>query len=154
MTVSASVRRMTAVAAVAAAAVGAVTLPAAAADHSSPRAHHGTVYISGVQARSGHDDHSNRLLNKEWVAVSNSSRQAVNLDGWTLSDKSGHTYAFHHYRLGARSTVRVHTGVGRNTGKDLYQDRRSSVWDGADTATLRNDHRRVVDTASWGRRHG
>lgn len=142
---------MTAVAAVAAAAVGAVALPAAAADHPAPRAHHGTVYISAVQARSGRD-HSNRALDKEWVAITNSSRREVNLDRWTLSDKEGHTYTFHHYRLAGRSSVRVHTGIGHDTRTDLYQDRRKSVWDKVDTASLRDDHGRLVDDASWGRR--
>ncbi|MFG2606629.1 lamin tail domain-containing protein [Streptomyces sp. NPDC048514] len=137
----------------AAAVVGTVALPAVAADH-SPRAHRSTVHISGVAAHSGRGDHSNRALNKEWVAVTNDSRRAVSLDGWTLSDKDGHTYTFHHYRLDGRSTVRVHTGMGRDTGEDLYQDRRKSVWDHNDRATLRNDHGRFVDDASWGRRHG
>ncbi|MFF1263554.1 lamin tail domain-containing protein, partial [Streptomyces sp. NPDC058321] len=35
-----------------------------------------------------------------------------------------------------------------------YQDRRAYVWDNrSDTATLRNDHDRFVDDASWGRHH-
>ncbi|MEU6771769.1 lamin tail domain-containing protein [Streptomyces sp. NPDC046759] len=142
---------MTAVAAVAAAAVGAVALPAAAADHPAPRPHHNTVYISDVQARSGWE-HSNWALNKEWVDITNRSRRDVNLDGWTLSDRDGHTYTFHHYRLAGRSSVRVHTGYGRDSRTDLFQDRHRSVWDSADTATLRNDHGWLVDDASWGRR--
>ncbi|MEV6834619.1 lamin tail domain-containing protein [Streptomyces sp. NPDC051133] len=169
---------MTAVAAVAAAAVGAVALPAVAADHHpAPRSHHyDSVRISEVQTRSDWDrsdrdrsdrdrsdrdrsdrghwgrDHSDRALDREWVALTNNSREAVNLDGWTLSDRDGHTYTFHHYRLAGRSSVRVHTGFGRDTRTDLFQDRRKSVWDRVDTASLRNDHGRLVDTASWGRR--
>ncbi|MFI9809569.1 lamin tail domain-containing protein [Streptomyces sp. NPDC052301] len=142
---------MTAIAAVAAAAVGAVALPAAAADHPAPRAHHSWVHITGVQTRSDRD-RSDRALDREWVALTNDSREAVNLDGWTLSDRDGHTYTFDHYRLAGRSSVRVHTGFGRDSRTDLYQDRRKSVWDRFDTATLRNDHGRLVDTASWGRR--
>ncbi len=154
VTVSASVRRMTAVAAVAAAAVGAVALPASAADHHPGRPHHSEVYISGVQYDApGRDARFNRNLNKEWVDISNSSRRAVNLDGWTLADEDGHTYTFHHYRLAGRSTVRVHTGFGRDSRTDVFQDRRKSVWDRSDTATLRNDHGRFVDDASWGRHH-
>ncbi|MGW4562096.1 lamin tail domain-containing protein [Streptomyces sp. NPDC004561] len=145
---------MTAVAAVAAAAVGAVALPAAAADHPSHHwGHHDNVYISGVRASSERDEHSNRALVREWVDITNSSRRTVNLDGWTLSDRDGHTYTFHHYRLFGRSTVRVHTGFGYDTRTDLFQDRRHSVWDYNDTATLRNDDGRFVDDASWGRRH-
>ncbi|MGW8367020.1 lamin tail domain-containing protein, partial [Streptomyces wedmorensis] len=58
------------------------------------------------------------------------------------------------YRLAGGSTVRIHTGEGRDTRTDLYQDRRNYVWDNrSDTATLRDDHGRTVDTESWGGRH-
>ncbi|KOV60655.1 hypothetical protein ADK64_31050 [Streptomyces sp. MMG1121] len=135
--------------------VGTAALPAAAAGQHPGRLHHAVVYISGVR----HDgqsraDHSNRTLNMQWVAVTNSSRQAVNLDRWTLSDKDGHTYTFRHVRLAGRATVRVHSGVGRNTKTDLYQDRRTRAWDNnADNATLRDARGRVIDTAAWGAGH-
>ena len=152
VTVSATARRLTAVAAVAAAAVGAVALPASAADHHPGRPHRVDVYISDVQYHApGRDHHSNRSLNREWVDITNNSRRAVNLDGWTLADRDGHTYTFRHYRLDGRSTVRVHTGEGRDSRSDLFQDRHRSVWDRSDTATLRNDRGRFVDDESWGR---
>ncbi|GGP32416.1 hypothetical protein GCM10018980_68450 [Streptomyces capoamus] len=152
MSVSSPVRRLAAVAGVAAAVVGAVALPASAADHHHGRHHHPVVYISDVQYDSpGRDDRSNRSLNAEWVELTNDSRRSVNLDGWTLSDEDGHTYTFHHYRLNGGATVRVHTGVGRDTWSDLYQDRRAYVWDNdSDTATLRNHRDRFVDEVSWG----
>ncbi|MET7286207.1 lamin tail domain-containing protein [Streptomyces sp. NPDC005573] len=152
MTVSTTARRLTAAALTAAAITAAVAVPASAADHG--RSHRDTVRISEVQHDSGfRGPHSNRALNSEWVEITNSQRRSVNLDGWTLSDRAGHTYTFHHYRLDGRSTVRVHTGIGRDTRHDLFQDRRNSVWDQRDTATLRDDHRHVVDVASWGNGH-
>ncbi|MFG2691700.1 lamin tail domain-containing protein [Streptomyces sp. NPDC048405] len=95
-------------------------------------------------------------LNKEWVEITNNTRRAVNLDGWTPRDEDGHTHTFRHYRLDGRATVCVHTGQGHDTRTDVYQDRRNYVWDNSsDTATLRNDHRRFVDSESWGHhRHG
>ncbi|MEU1465504.1 lamin tail domain-containing protein [Streptomyces sp. NPDC005727] len=145
---------MTALAAITATAVGAVALPASAADHHPGRAH-AAVHISGVQYDSpGRDDRSNRSLNQEWVDITNSTRRAVNLNGWTLRDEDGHTYTFRHVRLNGRATVRVHTGIGRDTRTDLFQDRRAYVWNNDhDTATLRNDRGRFVDDASWGRHH-
>ncbi|MFJ8159024.1 lamin tail domain-containing protein [Streptomyces sp. NPDC094468] len=146
---------MTAAAAVAAAAVGAMALPAAAAGQPAARPHQDrAVVISDVQYDSpGRDDRSNWSLNKEWVDVTNTSRRAVNLDGWTLSDGDGHTYTFRHFRLDGRSTVRVHTGIGRDRDGDVYQDRRNYVWNNdRDTATLRNDHGRFIDESSWGYR--
>ncbi|MGW2715812.1 lamin tail domain-containing protein [Streptomyces sp. NPDC001356] len=151
MSVSSSVRRLTAVAGVAAAVVGAVALSASAADHHVQQ-YRPSVYISDVQYDSpGRDGRSNGSLNGEWVELTNDSRLAVILDGWTLSDEDGHTYTFDHYRLSGRATVRVHTGVGRDSRSDVYQDRRAYVWDNrSDTATLRNDRDRFVDEVSWG----
>lgn len=149
MTVSVSVtaRRLAAAVAAAGALVGTVALPASAADH-APRQRQ-SVVISNVHLDSGRDHRSNRALNQEWVAITNNSHRSVNLSGWTLSDQHGHRYTFRHYRLDGRSTVRVHTGVGRDTRWDLYQDRRNQVWDRRDTATLRNERGRVVDTLRW-----
>ncbi len=90
--------------------------------------------------------------NGEWVEVTNTTRRAVNLDGWTLSDSDGNRYRFDSLRLAGRSSVRVHTGVGNDTRTDVYQDRRNYIWSNrADTATLRNDRGRTVDSESWGR---
>jgi hypothetical protein len=84
------------------------------------------------------------------VEVTNTARRSVTLDGWTLQDEDGRTYTFDHYRLEGRSTVRIHTGNGRGTDSDLYQDRRHYIWDNrSDTATLRNDHGRFIDDESW-----
>ncbi|KUM99454.1 hypothetical protein AQI95_38665 [Streptomyces yokosukanensis] len=47
--------------------------------------------------------------------VTNSTREVVNLDRCTVRDDAGHTYTFHHVRLTPRATVRVHTGIGRDT---------------------------------------
>ncbi|WP_371666801.1 lamin tail domain-containing protein [Streptomyces sp. NBC_00289] len=157
VSVSVTARRLAAAALAAGALVGAVALPASATDHARP--HRPAVEISDVQYNSpGFDDRSNRSLNKEWVELTNTGRRAVNLDGWTLSDEDGHTYTFQHrFWLEGRDTVRIHTGVGRDTDTDLYQDRRSYVWDNhSDTATLRNDRDRFVDAVSWGhdRHHG
>jgi hypothetical protein len=156
MSASASVtaRRLAAAALTAGALVSVVTLPASAADHRPERS---KVQISDVQYDSpGRDDRSNRSLNREWVEITNTGRRAVNLDGWTLQDEDGRTYTFNHYRLDGRATVRIHTGYGRDTDSDLYQDRRHYVWDNrSDTATLRNDHGRFIDDESWGHhRHG
>ncbi|WNO69458.1 lamin tail domain-containing protein [Streptomyces sp. NBC_00121] len=153
MSASVSARRIAATVLAAGAVVSAVALPASAHDndrHRQPR-----VEISAVQADSpGRDNRTNRSLNAEWVELTNNSRRAVNLDGWTLRDGDGHRYRFDDVRLAGRATVRIHTGIGRDTRTDLYQDRRNYVWDNrSDTAILRDDLGRTVDTESWGRGH-
>ncbi|WP_033329609.1 lamin tail domain-containing protein [Streptomyces yerevanensis] len=147
---SVTARRLSLAVAAAGALVGATAVPASA-DH-APRPHRPHVEISNVQYDSpGYDDGSNHSLNREWVELTNTSRHAVNLDGWTLSDKDGHTYTFDGFWLAGHATVRVHTGTGRDSGSDVYQDRHGYVWDNrSDTATLSNDRGRVIDTDSWG----
>ncbi|MEU3278127.1 lamin tail domain-containing protein [Streptomyces antibioticus] len=151
MSVSAvSARRLAAAALAAAAVTGAAALPASAAD---ARPNRPVVKISAVQYDApGRNDRSARSLNQEWVELTNTTRRSVNLNGWKLSDRDGDTYTFRNFRLAPRATVRVHTGVGRDTRKDVFQDRRREVWDNrSDTATLRTDRGRFVDSASWGR---
>ncbi|MGW3285663.1 lamin tail domain-containing protein [Streptomyces sp. NPDC001002] len=151
---SVTARRLAAAALAAGALVSVVTLPASAADHARP--HGPKVEISALQYDSpGREDRSNRSLNNEWVDLTNTTRDAVNLDGWTLKDDHGRTYTFHHYRLAPRATVRVHSGEGRDSRRDLFQDRRNYVWDNdRGTVTLRNDRNRLVDDFSWGRHQG
>ncbi|MFB1044440.1 lamin tail domain-containing protein [Streptomyces chrestomyceticus] len=147
--------RLAAVALGSAALTVTAALPAAATGaHTLPAPHRSPVVIGAVQADSpGRDDGSNRSLNAEWVTVKNTSHRPVNLKNWTLTSERTHqTYRFRHLRLGGRQEVRVHTGHGRDTWRDVYQDRRTYVWDNhRDTATLRNDHHRIIDTKHWGR---
>ncbi|MEU6987303.1 lamin tail domain-containing protein [Streptomyces sp. NPDC046324] len=153
MSASSTARRIAATALAAGAIVSAVALPAAAHDHDDRRAP--KVEISRVQADSpGRDNRSNRSLNAEWVEITNNSRHSVNLDGWTLRDSDGNRYRFDDYRLAGRATVRIHTGEGRDTRTDLYQDRRNYVWNNdRDKATLKDHRGRTVDTESWNNHH-
>ncbi|OAR22646.1 hypothetical protein A8W25_23875 [Streptomyces sp. ERV7] len=130
---------------------GAAVLPASAATGAVARS---PIGLGAIQYDSpGRDDRSQRSLNAEWVTVTNTGRGAVNLKGWTLTDRSRHTYTFPGLRLAGHQSVRVHTGIGRDTGHDVYQDRRDYVWNNSgDTATLRDNHRHVIATKSWGRR--
>ncbi|MFD7079086.1 lamin tail domain-containing protein [Streptomyces sp. NPDC059918] len=153
MASASSVRRIAATVLAAGAVVGAAALPAAAQDgrhQQRPR-----VEISRVQADSpGRDDRSNRSLNSEWVEITNTTRDAVNLRGWTLRDADGNRYRFDNVRLAGRATIRIHTGSGRDTRADVFQNSRDYIWGNqSDTATLRDDRGRTVDTESWGRRH-
>ncbi|MFF4011673.1 lamin tail domain-containing protein [Streptomyces sp. NPDC001717] len=131
--------------------IGAAAVPAAADDHRHDhRGSHSSVVIGDVrEAGRGHD---NRALNREWVEVKNTGRHAVELRGFTLTDEEGNRYRFNGFRLDGKSSVRVHTGHGRDTDRDVYQGRRHQIWDERDTATLRDNRGNVIDTESWGRR--
>ncbi len=155
MSASRTVRRIAATALAAGSVVAVVAMPAAADDghggHGRPGHSYAQVVLGKVQYDSpGRDDRSNRSLNGEWVEVTNTGRSTVNLHGWTLSNRDGSRYRFD-LRLPGRATVRVHTGQGRDTRRDVFQDRRTAVWGNyADKATLRDNRGRTVDTRSWG----
>ncbi|MEU0395471.1 lamin tail domain-containing protein [Streptomyces sp. NPDC006208] len=154
MSASSTARRIAATVLAAGAVVSAVALPASAHDGDRHR-QHPRVEISRVQADSpGRDNGSNHSLNAEWVEITNNSRRPVDLDGWTLRNRDGDRYRFDDVRLAGRATIRVHTGFGRDTRTDLYQDRRHYVWGNrSDKATLRDDHGHKIDTETWGRGH-
>ncbi|MFF8265630.1 lamin tail domain-containing protein [Streptomyces virginiae] len=135
--------------------IGAAALPAAADDHRGPHSR-SSLAIGDVQYDSpARHDRSNRALNREWVEIKNTGRHSVNLRGFTLTDQQGNRYRFPDFRLDGRSAVKVHTGQGRDTRHDLYQDRSRQIWNDRDTATLRDNRGNrgnVIDTESWGRR--
>ncbi|WP_405786996.1 lamin tail domain-containing protein [Streptomyces sp. NBC_00029] len=152
MSASLATRRTVTLIVAAGALIGAAALPAVAhgSDLRAPRGPHSSIVIGDVQHDSRGRD--NRAVNREWVEVKNTGRQAVNLRGFTLTDRQGNRYRFAGLRLDGRSSVKVHTGQGRDTRRDVYQDRRHQIWDERDTATLRDDRGRVIDTETWGRR--
>ncbi|WP_326746695.1 lamin tail domain-containing protein [Streptomyces virginiae] len=154
MSASLATRRAVTTVLATAALIGAAALPASAHDDDR-REHRGgqsSVVISDVQYGTAGRDRSARALNREWVEVKNTGRRSVNLRGFTLTDRQGNRYRFADFRLDGRSSVKVHTGQGRDTRHDVYQDRRHQIWDERDTATLRDNRGNVIDTETWGRR--
>ena len=112
--------------------------PAAVA---APAAHRAPspVVISEIFYNSPGPDHgSNVSLNAEWVKLRNRTGHAVSLFRWTLRDTAHHVYHFGNYSLRAHGTVRIHTGSGRDTQRNLFQNRGWYVWNNdGDTAILR-----------------
>ncbi|MFF3558483.1 lamin tail domain-containing protein [Streptomyces sp. NPDC002574] len=122
-----------------------LTLAAPAAEAAS------SVHLAKIYYDSpGVDRGSDASLNAEWVTITNSTSRAVSLKGWTLTDASNHKYTFGTYSLGAGKTVKVHTGPGRDTTGNRYQNRGWYVWNNdKDTATLRKAGGAKADTCSY-----
>jgi hypothetical protein len=98
----------------------------------------------------GSDRGGNASLNSEYVQIRNTTSQAVNLRGWTLTDASNHRYTFGSFTLGKGKTVTVRTGQATNTTANRYQGRKWYVWNNdKDTATLRKSNGSRVDTCSY-----
>jgi hypothetical protein len=111
----------------------------------SPVAIHEIYYNSP-----GSDRGSNASLDAEWVDLHNSSARPVVLSGWTLRDTARHLYTFGTYRLGPHADVKIHTGRGANTQRDLFWRHSWYIWNNnGDRATLENARGAVVSGCSY-----
>ncbi len=67
--------------------------------------------------------------NGEWIALTNVSRQTINLQGYRLNDNGPHVYTFNDYSLPAGETVRLYSGAGADGAGELYWGNvGASVW--------------------------
>lgn len=124
--------------------------PAALAAPAAHRAPSPVVITEIFYNSPGSDHGSNQSLNAEWVKLRNRTGHPVSLDGWTLRDTAHHVYEFTGYSLRAHGTVRIHTGSGSDTQRNLFQDRGRYVWNNdGDTATLRGPAGNVRDRCSY-----
>jgi hypothetical protein len=148
-----AVLRSAALASTIAAGLLTLTGPAALAAPAAPAAHRAPspVVISEIFYNSPGPDHgSNQSLNAEWVKLRNRTGHRISLSGWTLRDRAHHVYHFVGYSLRANGTVRIHTGSGRDTQRNLFQNRGWYVWNNdGDTATLRGPAGNVRDRCSY-----
>lgn len=84
----------------------------------------------------------------EFVTVANIGKVGFNLDDWVLSG------GLNNLRLPKRSVaagtfVRIHTGSGRNTTKDLFLGR-AKVWDNTEgTVTLKDANAHVIEAYAY-----
>jgi hypothetical protein len=97
----------------------------------------------------GEDDGSNKNLNTEWIRITNYGKAARNLTGWTVRDPQKHVYTFPGFTIGAGKSVRVHTGVGNDTKKDVYWDEDYYVWNNTGDKAILRQGKSVVDTCKW-----
>lgn len=111
----------------------------------------GAIVISRIYFDSpGADRQSNASLNAEWVELRNTGRAAVSLMGWTVRNLKRHVYRFKGLTLRPGATVKVHTGRGTDTGKNVYWGSRYYIWDNdGDKATLRDARGKTVDGCSY-----
>ena len=87
--------------------------------------------------------------NGEYVVIKNYGPNPVNLKGWRLKDRAGHTFVFPDITLQPGESVYVHSGKGTNTKKELYWGD-GAIWNNdGDTAYLYDSSGRLVDTYSY-----
>ena len=117
----------------------------------------GSVQFTRIQYNSpGTDNGSNASLNGEWTKVTNKTRKTINLNGWTIRDAANHVYTFTStVSLGAGKSITVRVGKGSNDSTYRYWGRTGYVWNnGGDTASLRTNAGKTIDTCRWGNGSG
>ena len=67
-------------------------------------------------------------VKQECVALKNSSRSSLSLQGWRLLDRKNHIYEFPDIAIAPKRTISIHTGAGRNGGGKYYWGRKRAVW--------------------------
>lgn len=123
------------------------SLPSAAAATSNEGLSFGRIYYDSPGADKG----SNTSLNNEWVTIRNNGKKTVALKGWTVRDRSKHTYTIERGSLGPGKTTRIHTGKGKNNSAHRYWGKTWYVWNNSgDTATLTSPSGKRADVCSWG----
>lgn len=87
----------------------------------------------------------------EYVTITNKSTGDISLNGYSLNDESGKTYAFNEITLSANTSLKVYTGCGTDTATELYWCYTSSaIWNNSgDTATLKDKQGAVIDSYSY-----
>ncbi|MEV0584503.1 lamin tail domain-containing protein [Nonomuraea sp. NPDC050310] len=99
----------------------------------------------------GSDRRSNASLNGEYVVIHNTTRRAIDLEGWQVRDKTGYSYEFGpDVILGANKKITLRTGSGSDGASTLHWGRRQYVWNNdKDTAYVRKPDGRLVDSCAY-----
>lgn len=92
-------------------------------------------------------------LNAEYIRLTNTTTRSIVMTGYTVRDNGdAHVFRFPRgYTIGAKRTVTLHSGTGRNTSTDLYWGRTTQyVWNNTgDTARLLNASGRLVHSCTY-----
>ncbi|HMB21511.1 MAG: lamin tail domain-containing protein [Chloroflexota bacterium] len=75
-------------------------------------------------------------LNAEWVVVSYTGEDQINLANWELRDQDRHIFVFPQLSLHTGGAVQIHTASGTNTVIDLYWGQSDPVWESGEEAQL------------------
>lgn len=77
-------------------------------------------------------------LNDEYIVLTNTGTQTIDLSGYVITDAAGHTYTVPDgVTLAPDATLTLHTGSGTDTETDLYWGSESPIWNNdGDTITV------------------
>lgn len=75
-------------------------------------------------------------LSAEWVVVSYTGEDQINLANWELRDEDKNIFVFPQLVLHPNGAVQIHTASGTNTVIDLYWGKSDPVWQSGEEAQL------------------
>lgn len=85
-------------------------------------------------------------LNLEKVVFKNVGQDTVYFRGWTVKDEATHIYRFYNITLRPGDTLSLKSGLGSDTGTEIYWQLDSSIWNNAgDVCFLRDENGLLVD---------
>lgn len=89
---------------------------------------------------------------EEFVSIVNEGSAPVDLVGWGIRDESSqHRFTFPAVMLGPGDALRIRTGCGEDSDRDLYWCAQDPVWsNGGDTVILQNGEGTVIDRFKYG----
>lgn len=92
----------------------------------------------------------NENLNDEYVVLKNDCDYYIDLTRWAVKDRTANTYVFPNFGLGSKEEVKIFSGSGIDTEKELYWNNKFPVWDNSgDTFYLRDAGGSLVLTRSY-----
>jgi micrococcal nuclease len=109
---------------------------------------------AGLSVTTIHEDaygNDNDNLNNEYITITNTGPNSLDLSGWTVTDTAGHTYSFPEGKtIAPDESVTLHTGSGDNTEYDLYWGKSQAIWNnGGDTISVEGADGGIVVSRSY-----
>lgn len=97
-----------------------------------------SIEVTEIHADAEGRDSEN--LNDEYVTLTNTGDEAVDLSGWSISDEADHTYTVPDgVTLAADASVTLHTGSGTDSETALYWGSNSPIWNNNGDTVLVTD---------------
>lgn len=91
------------------------------------------------------DGEKNEQEPDEFVEIQNNTAEAIDLEGWTLSDESGHVFSFPDYVLNPDERCRVFTNETHNDWCSFNFESLQAIWGNkGDCATLKDREGSIV----------
>lgn len=105
---------------------------------------HDQLAVSEIHADAAGNDHDN--LNDEYIVFENTGDEALEMDGWRISDEADHTYTVPQgFTLDPGVEVTLYTGSGEDSETELYWGSERAVWNNnGDTIYVHDDEGTLV----------